>query len=60
MEPLFPAIPAEGRDDAALRERLRYWAALKPCWGHSSFHDVLRAEGLVIDHKRTERIYREG
>jgi HTH-like domain len=22
-------------------------------------HDVLRAEGTVINHKRTERIYRE-
>ena len=51
----------EGRNVAALRERLRYWAALQAVLGgHSSFHDVLRAEGLVIDHRRTERIYREG
>ena len=49
----------EGRDDAALRERLRYWAALKPRWGAPILHDVLKAEGLVINHKRTERLYRE-
>ena len=49
----------EGRDDAALRERLRYWAALKPRWGAPILHAVLKAEGLVINHKRTERLYRE-
>src|SRR5262245_17445147 len=49
----------EGRDDATLRERLRYWAALKPRWGAPILHDVLKAEGLVINHKRTERLYRE-
>lgn len=47
------------RSDTALRERLRHWAALKPRWGSPILHDVLRAEGLVINHKRTERIYRE-
>jgi putative transposase len=46
----------EGRDDTALRERLRYWAALKPRWGAPILHDVLKA---VINHKRTEHIYRE-
>ena len=49
----------EGRDDATLRERLRYWASLKPRWGAPILHDVLKAEGLVINHKRTERLYRE-
>src|SRR4029453_6008920 len=49
----------EGRDDGALRERLRSWAALKPRWGAPILHDVLKAEGLVINHKRTERLYRE-
>ena len=49
----------EGRDDATLRERLSYWAALKPRWGAPILHDVLKAEGLVINHKRTERLYRE-
>ena len=49
----------QGRDDTALRERLRHWAALKPRWGAPILHDVLRAEGLVLNHKRTERLYRE-
>ena len=49
----------QGRDDIALRGRLRHWAALKPRWGAPILHDVLKAEGLVINHKRTERIYRE-
>jgi putative transposase len=49
----------EGRDDAALRERLRYLAARKPRWGAPILPDVLKAEGLVINHKRTERLYRE-
>src|SRR6185295_2728855 len=47
------------RDDGALRERLRHWAALKPRWGAPILHDVLKAEGLVQNHKRTERLYRE-
>jgi len=47
------------RSDTALRERMRHWAALKPRWGSPILHDVLRAEGLVRNHKRTERIYRE-
>ena len=49
----------QGRDDTALRGRLRHWAALKPRWGAPLLHDVLKAEGLVINHKSTERIYRE-
>lgn len=46
-------------DDSALRDRLRHWAARKPRWGSPILHDVLKAEGLVINHKRTERLYRE-
>lgn len=46
-------------DDSPLRERLRHWAALKPRWGSPILHDVLKAEGMVINHKRTERLYRE-
>jgi len=49
----------QGRDDTALRERLRHWAALKPRWGAPILHDVLKAEGLVINPKRTERLYRQ-
>lgn len=48
-----------GRDDGPVRERLRHWAALKPRWGSPILHDVLKSEGIIINHKRTERIYRE-
>lgn len=50
---------SQARDDTALRERLRHWASLKPRWGAPILHDVLKAEGLVINRKRTERLYRE-
>lgn len=50
---------SSGRDDTALRERMRYWAALKPRWGSPILHDVLKSEGLLINHKRTERLYLE-
>jgi putative transposase len=48
-----------GRDDTLLRQRLRDWAVRKPKWGSPILHDLLKSEGLVINHKRTERIYRE-
>lgn len=51
-------LPSEP-DDAKLRERMRYWAAQKPKWGAPILHDILKSEGLVINHKRTERIYRQ-
>lgn len=50
---------SSARDDSALRTRLRHWAALKPRWGSPILHDILKSEGLVKNHKRTERLYRE-
>jgi putative transposase len=47
------------KDDAPLRQRLKALAAQHPRWGCPLLHDVLHAEGLVQNHKRTERIYRE-
>lgn len=47
------------RQDAPLRQRLKELAASHPRWGCPLLHDVLHAEGLVQNHKRTERIYRE-
>lgn len=46
-------------DDQRLRSRMRELAASKPRWGCPILHDVLRQEGLVLNHKRTERVYRE-
>jgi putative transposase len=50
-----PKLP----DDGALRKRLRELAALRKRFGSPRLHVMLKREGLVINHKRTERIYRE-
>ena len=45
--------------DAPVRNRLKELAAQHPRWGCPMLHDVLRAKGSVINHKHTERLYRE-
>ena len=51
--------PLKGCDDGALRSRLRTLAERYPRYGCPTLHDMLRTEGLVRNHKRTYRIYRE-
>ena len=51
--------PLRGRDDAVLRDRLKTLAEHYPRYGCPTLHDMLRAEGLVLNHKRTYRIYCE-
>ena len=34
-------------------------AAERPRWGQPMLHAILKREGLVVNHKRTERIYKE-
>ncbi len=46
-------------DDALLRQRLRELAAQRKRFGSPRLHIMLKREGLVINHKRTERIYHE-
>ncbi len=46
-------------DDVSLRQRLRELAEQRKRFGSPRLHIMLRREGLVINHKRTERIYRE-
>lgn len=48
-----------GDDDAALRQRLRGLAVQRKRFGSPRLHVMLKREGLVVNHKRTERIYRE-
>ena len=48
-----------GRDDSALRERLRSLAAAYPRYGYPTLHDRLKSQGWVINRKRTYRLYRE-
>jgi len=50
--------PAARRDDD-LRERIRELAHRRKRFGCPRIHLLLRREGLIINHKKTERIYRE-
>jgi putative transposase len=49
----------KGRDDDALRARLKVLAERYPRYGYPTLHDMLKVEGRVIDPKRSYRIYRE-
>lgn len=46
-------------DETKLRERMRELAQHHKRWGSPMLHTVLRKEGLVVNHKRTERIYND-
>jgi len=46
------------RSDTALRERLQTLAAHYPRYGYLTLHSLLKAEGQVINRKRTYRLYR--
>jgi putative transposase len=45
--------------DSELRQRLKELAQHKKRYGARRLHLLVKKEGLVINHKRTERIYRE-
>jgi putative transposase len=47
------------RDDEALRGRLRHLAAQRPRFGYRRLHVLRRREGIVVNHKRVERLYRD-
>lgn len=51
--------PRERVGDLRLRERMRELADQHKRWGMPLMHMILKKEGLVINHKRTERIYNE-
>jgi putative transposase len=48
-----------GHDDTPVRARLRELAAEKRRYGYRRLHVLLRREGMHVNHKRVERIYRE-
>jgi putative transposase len=50
--------PVAGDDDE-LREKIRELAHQRRRFGSPRIHLLLRRAGLVVNHKRTERIYRE-
>lgn len=46
-------------DDDQVRKRMRELAEQRKRFGSPRLHIMLKREGLVINHKRTERLYRE-
>jgi putative transposase len=42
-----------------IRQRLRELADEQKRWGYQRLHYLLRREGILINHRRTERLYRE-
>jgi putative transposase len=46
-------------DDAAVRARLRELAAIRRRFGYRRLHVLMRREGLVMNHKKFRRLYRE-
>jgi len=47
------------RNDAKLRTRMKELAHTHKRYGSPRLHVLLKREGLVINHKRTERIYKQ-
>jgi putative transposase len=46
-------------DDAAVRIRLRELAAIRRRFGYRRLHVLLKREGIVMNHKKLRRLYRE-
>ena len=46
-------------DDAELREKLRELANRRRRFGYRRLHILLRREGVMINRKKTQRLYRE-
>lgn len=46
-------------DESRIRSRLRELASLRKRFGCPRLHVLLKREKLVVNHKRTERLYRE-
>jgi putative transposase len=46
-------------DDGALRQRLKELASERRRFGYRRLHILLRREGIVLNHKKLYRLYRE-
>ena len=55
---VFRYQPKQGKDNE-LRQRMKELAEQRKRFGSPRLHILLKREGLVINHKRTERIYQE-
>jgi len=47
-------------DEVAIRARLKEHAQKRRRFGCPRLHVMLRRDGFMINHKRTERLYKEG
>lgn len=54
---VFSYSPKVREDEALIRARLKAFAGEFRRWGCQHFHDKLREEGWLVNHKRTERLY---
>ena len=52
----YKATPNE---NDTIRQRLQDLAVERRRWGYRQMHEILRREGIIINHKRTERLYRD-
>ena len=50
---------AHGREDGDLRQHLRELADRRKRFGYRRLGVLLRREGVVVNHKRVYRLYRE-
>jgi len=55
----FGYKPAVKPDEAVIRKRLQELAQTRRRFGCPRLHVMLRREGFMINHKRTERIYKQ-
>jgi putative transposase len=46
-------------DDASIRARLRELAAVRRRFGYRRLHILLKREGVILNHKKLRRLYRE-
>lgn len=51
--------PLKRRNDEPLRARLKTLAEYYPRYGYPTLQDMLKIDGLVVNRKRTYRLYRE-
>ncbi len=47
------------RGDGEVRKRLLELAAERPRFGYRRLHVLLRREGILVNHKKVQRLYRE-
>lgn len=59
MSPRAYRYASRRGDDEGVRERLRELAAIRRRFGYRRLHILLKREGVVVNHKKLYRIYRE-